>query len=93
LALNEVREVSEALVQTPQDVGHESPIADRFAEIGKLVGGHLQAAAIFNDTEITLHNGAELGVKGHGPSLSIAEELALETKPDEAGGRRSVGTI
>jgi len=70
-------ESAEALVQPTDDVEDERRLGDRVAEVPEVFGHTLEAAAIFDDGQIALGEGAELLVGIEGARDAIPKELGV----------------
>ena len=80
-------DVSEALVETADDVEDEGAIGDDFTE-GTKFGGHLlEVPAVLGDGEVALDKVAKLCLKLDGAGLPDAEELGLDGEPGLPSGR------
>jgi hypothetical protein len=77
-------DVVELLVETTNDVEDECPVKDVLTEATQGIRHGLEAPTIFSDAEVALDEGAELGVEEEGVLLPIAEELRLNSEPDDA---------
>jgi hypothetical protein len=74
----------EPLVETPNDVEDEGAVGDGLAEVAEVLGLALVEPAIIGDREVTLTEGAKIGVGVQGARGLIPEELGLDGEPDVA---------
>jgi hypothetical protein len=81
----------EALVEVADDVEDEGAVRDGFAKIPEVLCLVLVLPAVVNDREVTLTEGAKIGVGVQGARGLIPEKLGLDCKPDVAGGGTVLG--
>ena len=81
----------EAFVQPANDVEDERLVGDRRAEIAKILGHALEAAAVVDDRQIALSEGAELLVGVEGARGAVPKELGLDGEPDGASRGTTLG--
>ena len=81
----------EAFVQPANDVEDERLVGDRLAEIAKILGHALEAAAVVDDGQIALSEGAELLVGVEGTGGAVPQELGLDGEPDHSSGGVALG--
>jgi hypothetical protein len=73
------------LIETTDQIEDERVITDRFAESGEVISSGLEEFAVVGDGESPLNDGAQLGVKTKSTCLLVAEELAFNGEPRDAG--------
>src|SRR6185503_14292219 len=73
--------VTELVVEAAQNIEDEGAIVDDLAEVPELGRHGLHLAAVVADGQLTLREGAELGVKAQRSSFAVAQELRLDAKP------------
>jgi len=81
----------EAFVQPANDVEDERLVGDRRAEIAKILGHALEAAAVVDDRQIALSEGAELLVGVEGMGGAVPQELGLDGEPNHSSGGVALG--
>jgi hypothetical protein len=81
----------EPLVETPADVEDERAIGDGLAEVAEVLCLALVEPAIVDDREVTLTEGAEVGVGVQGAHGLVPEELRLDGEPDVASRGTMLG--
>jgi hypothetical protein len=81
----------ELLVEAPNDFEDESAVGDGLAEVAEVLGLTLVEPAIIGDGEVTLTEGAKVGVGVQGARGLIPEELGLDGEPDVASRGAMLG--
>ena len=81
----------EAFVQPVNDVEDEHLIRDKLVEIAKILGHALEAAAVVDDGQIALSEGAELLVGVEGTGGALPQELGLDGEPNHSSGNVALG--
>lgn len=91
--LNQIGEVEELIVEATNHIEHQRSIPNGLTKIRQLVSDGLEAAEIFGDGEVPLHESVKLGVEDHGAVFLIADKLLLETLPDKACSGKAVSSF
>jgi hypothetical protein len=78
-------------VEAPNDVEDESAVGDGLAEVAEVLGLALVEPAIIGDGEVTLTEGAKVGVGVQGARGLIPEELGLDGELDVASRGAMLG--
>lgn len=91
--LNQIGEVEELIVEATNHIEHQRSIPNGLTKIRQLVSDGLEAAEIFGDGEVPLHESVKLGIEDHGAVFLIADKLLLETLPDKACSGKAVSSF
>jgi hypothetical protein len=75
--------MGELLVEATDDVEDECAVGDVIAKANQCIPHGLETPAVVGDGEVALDEGAELGVEEESTLLPIAEELRLNSEPDD----------
>jgi hypothetical protein len=79
--------VGVAIAEAAEDVEDKVAVLHGAAQIAKGVHHGLHLAAVLTDAEVPLDEGAESCVKTESPGLGVAQELALDGKPNSPSVR------
>ena len=77
-------ESPDAFVQPMDDVEDEGLLGDWLAEVTEILHHALEAAAVIDDGQITLGEGAELLVGVESIGCAVPEKLGLNGEPDHS---------
>ena len=81
----------EAFVQPVDDIEDERLVRDRLAEVVEILSHALEPAAVVDDGQIALGEGAELLVGVESTRGAVPKKLGLNGEPDHAGGGVALG--
>jgi len=82
---------AETLVQPANDVEDECVLRDRLAKVPEVLSHALEAAAVVDDGQVALGEGAELLISVEGTRGAVAKELGLNCKPDRTSRGATLG--